>query len=99
MRNGSVQIERAAREHIVHNGGVVTLRGSRRHGCCGGTAFVPVAVMGPPDQTAGYRAIEIDRVTVFLQTDVAIGSDPLVIGLDELWRLKRLRVEGSAIWM
>nr|MBA2671599.1 hypothetical protein [Gemmatimonadota bacterium] len=81
------------------HGGSVTLRGSRRHGCCGGTAFVPVAEAGSPPDTAGYRAIDVDGIELFLQKDVEIGSEPLVIGLDKLWRLKRLRVEGTAIWM
>jgi hypothetical protein len=98
MENGTVHIEPAAREHIARAGGVVTLRGVRRHGCCGGTAFVPVAEMGPPDGDVGYRSFEVDGVTLFLQSDVEIGRDPLVIGLDELWRLRRLRVEGLAMW-
>ncbi|MEX2570434.1 MAG: CC/Se motif family (seleno)protein [Gemmatimonadota bacterium] len=94
-----IRIQPDAREHIQRNGGTVTLRGSRRHGCCGGTAFVPVAEPGRPNELEDYRSIEVDGITVFLQRDVETGSEPLVIGLDELWRLKRLRVEGTAIWM
>jgi hypothetical protein len=94
-----IQIDAEAREHIERLGGAVTLRGSRRHGCCGGTAFVPVAEPGPPPDIADYRAVEVDGITVFMQRDVETGTEPLVIGLDQLWRLKRLRVEGTAIWM
>ncbi len=94
-----IRIDDEAREHIEEHGGSVTLRGSRRHGCCGGTAFVPVAEPGSPPDTAGYRVIVVDGIELFLQKDVEIGSEPLVIGLDKLWRLKRLRVEGTAIWM
>jgi hypothetical protein len=102
LREGSepiIHIEAEAREHIEQHGGSVTLRGSRRHGCCGGTAFVPVAEAGPPPSTDGFLTFFVEGIEVFLQKDVEIGSEPLVIGLDKLWRLKRLRVEGTAIWM
>jgi hypothetical protein len=94
-----IRIEPEAREHLVRLGGAVTLRGSRRHGCCGGTAFVPVAEPGPPPDPGSYRSLDVEGVTVFLQRDVQIGSEPLVIGIDAVWRLKRMRVEGTAIWM
>jgi hypothetical protein len=94
-----IRIEPGAREHIRRHGGAVTLRGSRRRGCCGGTAFVPVAEAGPPLEAAGYRSVEVDGITVFVQDDVEPGDRPIVIGLDRLWRLERLRVDGTAIWM
>jgi hypothetical protein len=94
-----IRIDDEAREHIVRHGGSVTLRGSRRHGCCGGTAFVPMAEPGPPTALEGYRSMYVDGIELFLQKDVGTGSEPLVIGLDKLWGLKRLRVEGTAIWM
>ncbi len=99
LEKGMVRIDPAAREHIARAGGAVTLRGSRRHGCCGGTAFVPVAEEGPPDEASAYWSAEVNGITVFIREDMEIGSAPLVIGLDELWGLRRLRVEGSAIWM
>jgi hypothetical protein len=94
-----IRIEPEAREHIAARGGTVTLRGSRRHGCCGGTAFVPVAEMGAPDDPDRFRSTRVAGVTVFLEKKVAPGAEPLVIGLDRLWRWQRLRVEGTAIWM
>jgi len=97
--DAAIRIEAEARDHIFRLGGSVTLRGSRRHGCCGGTAFVPTAEAGPPIDVGEYRSMEVDGITVFLRSDVAVGVEPLVIGLDELFRLKRLRVEGTAIWM
>jgi hypothetical protein len=96
---GEIRIEADARRYLAGRGSAVTLRGSRRHGCCGGTAFVPVAEPGPPTAREGYRSVEVDGITVHLQSDVAIGSEPLVIALDTLWRWARLRVEGTAIWM
>jgi hypothetical protein len=94
-----IRLEPAARAHIAGRGGAVTLRGSRRHGCCGGTAFVPVAEPGPPADAEGYRSLEVDGITVFLEADVVAGPDPLLIGVDGLWRWRRLRVEGTAIRM
>jgi hypothetical protein len=94
-----IRIEARARDFLEAHGGAVTLRGSRRHGCCGGTAFVPVAEPGPPDEPECFRAHEVDGITVYLEPDVVVGPGPLVIGLDELWRWQRLRVEGTAIRM
>jgi hypothetical protein len=94
-----IRIDDEAREYIERHGGSVTLRGSRRHGCCGGTAFVPVAESGPPADMVGYRCMYVDGIELFLQEDVEVGSEPLLIGLDKLWRMERLRVEGTAIWM
>jgi hypothetical protein len=94
-----VRIEAAARDHIRARGGAVTLRGSRRHGCCGGTAFVPVAEVGVPAEPERYVEQQVGSVTVYLQPGMMAGSAPLVVGLDVLGRWRRLRVEGSAIWM
>jgi hypothetical protein len=94
-----IRIEPAARTYLAAHGGAVTLRGSRRHGCCGGTAFVPVAELGPPAEPEHYDEHEVEGITVFLEADVASGGEPLVIGVDGLWRWQRLHVEGTAIWM
>jgi hypothetical protein len=95
-----VRIEPSARDFISNEcGGVVILRGSRRHGCCGGTAFVPVAERGAPRDIEHYRSLQVDGLTVFVERDVEPGPAPLVIGVDGLWRWHRLRVDGSAIRM
>jgi hypothetical protein len=94
-----IQIDPPAREYIAARGGSVTLRDSRRHGCCGGTAFVPTAQPGSPADPDRYRTVDVDGITVFVAHDVTGGPAPLVIGLDTLWRWERLRVEGSAIRM
>jgi hypothetical protein len=94
-----IRVEPDAREYLRAHGGAVTLRGSRRHGCCGGTAFVPVAEPGPPADMEHYRAHEVDGITVYLERDVRVGPESLVVGLDALWRWQRLRVEGTAMWM
>lgn len=94
-----IRIEPEARRFLAGRGMAVTLRGSRRHGCCGGTGFVPVAEPRPPDAPEGYRATRVDGITVHLPHDVTLGDTPLVIGLDALWRWQRLRVDGTAIRM
>jgi hypothetical protein len=98
-RTARIRIEPAAREYLEARGGEVTLRGSRRHGCCGGTAFVPVAEPGPPAGPESYLTYDVDGITVHLEREVAVGPEPLVIGVDGLWRWRRLRVEGTAIRM
>jgi hypothetical protein len=95
----TIEIDPAAREYIAARGGAVTLRSSRRNGCCGGTAFVPVAEAESPRDPAAYRSVEVDGITVFIEANVTGGPEPLMIGLDTLWRWGRLSVEGSAIWM
>jgi hypothetical protein len=97
--NVPIRVESAAREYLDTRGGAVTVRGSRRHGCCGGTAFVPVAEAGPPADADGYRILEVDGITVYLERNVVAGPEPLVVGLDGLWTWRRLRVDGTAIWM
>jgi hypothetical protein len=94
-----IRIEPSAREYIEAQGGMVTLRGSRRHGCCGGTVFLPVAEPGAPREPERYRSVDVDGITVFLEADVTTGPEPLVLGVDGLWRWRRLRVEGTAIRM
>jgi hypothetical protein len=95
----TVRIEPAAREYIAARGGVVTLRESRRHGCCGGTAFVPVAALGRPEAPERFEAVPVDGVTVFVESGVTTGAEPLVVGIDGLWGWRRLRVDGTAIRM
>jgi hypothetical protein len=95
----TIEIDPAARAFIAARGGEVTLRGSRRHGCCGGTAFVPVAEAAPPRDPDAYRRVELDGITVFFEANVTAGPQPLRIGLDTLWRWGRLSVDGSAIWV
>ena len=94
-----VRVEPEARAYLADRGSAVTLRGSRRHGCCGGTAFVPVAEPGPPADPSGYRTMKADGVTVYLEPEMGGGPAPLVIGIDRLWRWKRLRVDGTVIRM
>lgn len=98
-REMKIRIEPAARAYLAGHDNAVTLRGSRRHGCCGGTAFVPVAEPGPPADLSGYRTVDANGITVHLEMEMTAGPAPLVIGIDGLWRWRRLRVDGTAIRM
>jgi len=102
----SLRIEPEARDFILRRGGAVTVRRSRRHGCCGGTVFVPTVEARKPDlpptegaadpNRLGYRSLELERVTVFLEDGFSPGSGPLVIGLEGVWGLQRLWLEATA---
>jgi len=99
MREMEIRVEPEARAYLADRGSAVTLRGSRRHGCCGGTAFVPVAEPGPPDDPASYRSVDVEGITVYLEPEMTGGEEPILIGIDRLWRWKRLRVDGTVIRM
>ena len=87
-----------AREWLLARGGEVTLRGSPRHGCCGGHAEVPVAEAGAPRVREDYTEQEIDSVRVYVQR--GLDSGPYRIGLEGFLRLHRLTVEGAVgRWM
>jgi len=107
-----VTLEPEARDYLRESGGHVTVRASRRHGCCGGTAFLPMADAGRPDDLASFMRWEDGDVTVWLSRrfmdpveDGATGSDtaaarapfPIRIGLDRFLGFRRLRVEGPGI--
>lgn len=94
-----IRFEPAAREYLSKHGDAVTLRGSLRNGCCGGTAFIPVAEPGPPREPDRYRTLVVDGVTVYIEAEMTGQAEPIVIGLDSLWRWQRLRVDGTAIRM
>ncbi|TVP75965.1 MAG: hypothetical protein EA352_06870 [Gemmatimonadales bacterium] len=73
----------------------VTIRAELRNGCCGGSALLPVAREGAPDarSTAQFSEVEAGGVRVHLQEELS--AAPLVIDVDRLWRLGRLRVDPA----
>jgi len=88
-----IDISAAARDWVAEQGGVLTLRLSTRHGCCGGQAGVPVAEPGAPRDAAGYTAVERDGLRVFVAD--ALGEGPYRIELEGLFRWRRLSVAGA----
>ncbi|CAN5368510.1 CC/Se motif family (seleno)protein [soil metagenome] len=82
----------AARSYLV--GRPVVLRSSPRHGCCGGTALLPVVEVGPPDDPTAYEHADVHGVEVFVDPrldDVRW----LTIDLDGLLRWRRLVVRDA----
>lgn len=103
--HATITLTPAARRWALEQGGAITLRQSRRHGCCGGSALVPVAEIGEPRQPrdaaenrAEYIQEVVDGVRVFRSPSLATaGAAPITIDLAGLWRWRRLVVTGAQI--
>lgn len=87
-----------AAQHIAHHGGHAFIRPSPRHGCCGGTAFLPVIDVGSPSTRADYQAIEQEGITVHLHKELD-PSESLTIGANGIWKWQKLWVDGFRISM
>lgn len=88
----NLRISDAARAWLNAHGGVLTLRAATRHGCCGGSAGVPVAEARTPDDVAGYE--NCDEAGLRIWRESGLADVALVVDLDGLGRWKRLVVEG-----
>jgi len=74
----------------------LVLRASPRNGCCGGSALVPVAEVGPPTDPSAYDQVWVGPVEVHV--DPRLGPvDGWVVDVDGLWRWARLRVDGAEL--
>ncbi|WP_018864025.1 CC/Se motif family (seleno)protein [Thioalkalivibrio sp. ARh3] len=89
----AIILTEAAREWLAGQGGEVVLRLSKRHGCCGGQAAVPVAEPGAPRNADGHSEREIDGIRVHLAD--GLGRGPYRIDVEGLFRWRRLVVEGE----
>lgn len=91
-----VHIGPEALRYIGDNGGEVMLRLSPRNGCCGGTAWLPVVDLGRPQQGELYEAIHQDGIIIHVDREILCEIDAeLLIGVDGLWRWRKLWVEGA----
>ena len=88
----SVRLTPAAREWVQQRGGVVTLRAAPQHGCCGGTALIPMAEPRVPDDSAGFEVQADEGVTVYRA--VSLDRGPYQVDLEGFLGWKRLVVEG-----
>lgn len=91
----SIRLEAAAARHAARRGGTITLRAAPRHGCCGGTALVPVAETGAPADRDAWRQCTVDGITVYLDNSLGGHAELLTISASGFWRWQRLFVEGT----
>lgn len=90
-----LQVDAAARAYLVDRQNALMLRASPRHGCCGGTVFLPVAEAGRPPVNDGWRSLPHDDLTVYLEVGLVIPPGTLLrIGLDRFLGWQRLSVDG-----
>ncbi|HRP74754.1 MAG TPA: CC/Se motif family (seleno)protein [Rhodocyclaceae bacterium] len=87
-----IHISAAACDWLQKNGGVLTVRLSTRHGCCGGAAAVPVAEARRPDHAEQFVEEDISGVTTLVAHELR--DTPLSIGIDGFGRWRRLSVQG-----
>lgn len=92
-----VRLDAEAARWVAGQGGVITLRPSPRHGCCGGTAILPVAEVRQPDQPADWLVTTIDGITVYIDPAMAAHSGALTIRAEGFLRWRRLFVEGAGL--
>lgn len=92
----AVTLSPEAAAYVRERGGVLTLRRTPRHGCCGGTVALPIAEVGAPPDAAAFVRHDLDApggpLTLFVEPGL---SEPLCVGLDRLFGLRSLFVEGA----
>jgi len=90
-----IDISSEAAEHIRQRGGVLTLRASPRHGCCGGRVEMPIVELATPE-SEGFVREDRGEVTLFVEAPLAESlREPVRVGLDKMLGLKKLFVEGA----
>ncbi|CEP35581.1 MULTISPECIES: CC/Se motif family (seleno)protein [unclassified Halomonas] len=82
-----------AKAFIKQQGGVVTVRLSPRHGCCGGLANVAVAEASAPKDPSLYQRHSDEDITLFIATELAYQG--LRVDVEGFWKLRHLYVDGS----
>lgn len=92
---GLPQLTAAARVHLA--GRPVVLRGSPRHGCCGGHALLPVAEVGPPVEVDAYQRVTADEVTWYVAPPVWAIAGGWTIDAVGIGRWRRLQLLGAEL--
>ena len=89
-----IDVSDAAKAFIKQQGGVVTVRLSPRHGCCGGLANVAVAEASAPKNPSLYQRHSDEDITLFIATELAYQG--LRVDVEGVWKLRHLYVDGSS---
>ena len=91
MRGPDVTPE--AIEHLA--GRPLVLRASRRNGCCGGRALLPVAEAGPPAEPDRYHRLDEARVTCLIDRRLGAQLDGWHVDVVGFGRWRRLQLVGA----
>lgn len=83
----------AAGAHLA--GRTVLLRGSPRHGCCGGRALLPVAEIAVPDDPERYERVVDGEVTWFIEPALRSVAGTWTLDVMGFGRWRRLHLDGA----
>ncbi|NBC16113.1 MAG: hypothetical protein GVY18_02215 [Bacteroidetes bacterium] len=93
-------IDDEAAAYAREQGGVLTIRPSPRHGCCGGRVDLATVDTEPPGEAETYTDDERQGLTAYVHRSfVTLNDAPLHVGLDQLLGWKSLYVEGASSQM
>lgn len=90
-----IDISSNALDFIKQQGGVVTIRLSPKHGCCGGSASIAVAEASAPKDPSLYQRHCYQDITMFI--DSALVDQGLRVDIEGFWKLRHLYVDGSIL--
>lgn len=83
-----------ASAHTYLAGRAVHVRSSPRHGCCGGSASIPVAEPGAPEETADAECFEVSGTIVYVDRGLFGADGSWTVDTDGFARWRRLVVLG-----
>jgi hypothetical protein len=90
-----ITIDPEAQQYLIKHDATLTLRASPRHGCCGGTVFLPIAEPGRTKGSESWPVTEQDGIRIYIEPGVNLPDHThLRIGIDRLLMMTRLWVEG-----
>lgn len=95
-RRPPIDISPGAAAYIREKGGVVMLRSTLKHGCCGGRVELVKAETGEPIDAAPFDKFDRDGLELFVERGLIEDlNQPITIRLDNLLGMKGLYVEGA----
>lgn len=92
-----IAVSEEAKEWLLARGGALTLRYSLRHGCCGGSAELPVADPEAPAEREVYEKHWLDGLDIYIANDFAANGREVRVSLEGFWKWRRLTVDGAEI--
>lgn len=84
-----------ARDFLAGHQNALTLRTSPRHGCCGGTVFLPIVEPGRTRGSEAWPVIEQDDIRIYVEPGLTVPAHTeLRVDIDRLLLMTRLWIEG-----